>query len=227
MIKKFSLTAAALALSLAAPLSASAAASATVDGWYASVLGGVAYTPSINVLDEDSVTNNKITYKNPSWQAAGAVGFKSGQMRYEGEFLYQRATVKSVGDLNIKDIGVSDTTQVLAGMANVYYDFPQISESTPLNAYVGAGIGYAQVRDRAATNITLGDVTLDVSSTERGNAFAYQAIAGLNYNFDSKTSVQLDYRYFATTKVNPFEKRWQNNTLNLGLTFHFDAPQAA
>lgn len=236
MIKKLSLTAAALALSVAIPLSASASAMSTPNGWYASALGGIAFTPSVNIPDTDGITGGKLTYKKPSWQAAAAVGFKSGQMRYEGEFLYQRSTIKSItangftipATIAGVNVGLTGNTQVYAGMANVYYDFDQISESTPLNPYVGFGAGYAQVRNKATFSGTIGGVTVtSPADKEKDNVFAYQAIAGLNYNFDSNTSAQLDYRYFGTTKVNALEKRWQNHTLNLGLTVHFDSPQNA
>lgn len=228
MIKKLSLTAAALALTVAVPMAASAASAApSQDGWYASVLGGLGFTPKINA------NGGSLKYKTPSWQIGAALGYKSGQLRYEGEFLYQDARMKSINTAAVAipspGIGFNGDTDVYAGMANVYYDFDSMDGNLlPLNPYVGVGIGYAHVRNKATLTVTLPGVTVVAPvATTNDNVFAYQGIAGLNYNFDNTTSMQFDYRYFGTSSVKAFGKRWTNHTLNLGLTMHFDMPQVA
>ncbi len=229
MIKKLHFAATILALSVAVPLTASAASytptsyaptSATDDGWYVSVLAGAGYTPNLHTPDPLEIAS----YRKPSWQVGAALGYRSGPIRYEGEFLYQHAAIRSInaldgGTLVLKDFGLSGITQVSTGLANIYYDFNQISASTPLNPYLGLGVGYANVYNRLDTSFFDGDF----AHTHNSGAFAYQGIAGLNYNFDRTISMQLDYRYFATTHVNVLDARWQNHTLNLGMTFLFSA----
>ncbi len=230
MIKKLHLTVTMMALSIAVPLSALASSytpasytptSATDDGWYASVLAGAGYTPNVHTSDPFEIAS----YRKPSWQVGGAIGYRSGPMRYEGEFLYQHAAIRSINDLNggtlvLKDFDLHGITQVSAGLANIYYDFNQISSASfPFNPYLGLGVGYANVYNRIDTSF----FNNDFAHTHNSGTFAYQGIAGLNYNFDRSISMQLDYRYFGTTHVNVLGARWQNHTLNLGMTILFNA----
>lgn len=235
-----------LALLAAFPLTTyadSAGAGAPIaDGFYFGALGGASYTPSI------TATGGKIKYQEPSWQAGAFLGYRNGPFRYEVEGLFLRASIHNittpvtVGGTTVtmqipgaipaalgapagSTVGLSARTQVIAGLVNGYYDFNTISDSFPVQPYVGIGVGAAQVRYKAKITVTapgLGTITTPSVTTANNTEFAYQGILGLSYHFDSVTEAFIDYRYFGTTKVNAIGKRFQSHTVNIGLAANFD-----
>ena len=128
--KRLSLSA--LALLGALPLTTMAAAPLPTEGMYVNGFGGFTWLPS-----NDAKTGATLTYKNnfTSYNFGGALGYKSGPMRYEGQFIYLRGRHNKFAGTS-----VSGGTNVFAGMANVYFDFDMINFD--IVPYVGAGIGY-------------------------------------------------------------------------------------
>lgn len=184
-----------------------------LDGFYGSVFGGIGNTPKFG--DTNLV---ELEYKSPSWQAGGAIGYKSGPLRYEGEFLYQQAQLKNLRGQGLILPATSDTS-LFAGFANIIYDFDNFGAETGLVPYLGVGIGYGQINAK---------ITVAPFGTISGkdNGFVYQGIAGLNYNFDDNTSLFLDYRYVASSEIKGLNERYQTHTLNLGITYRFDSDLA-
>ena len=88
--------------------------------------------------------------------------------------------------------------------------------------YVGAGVGFANV---SANNIqTLNTTVMDDSDL----VFAYQAIGGISYLVMPKTTMFLEYRYFAT--VDPkfdaagggtIKSQFQSNNIMIGARYAF------
>jgi len=122
--------------------------------------------------------------------AAVGTGFGNG-FRGEAEFLYQRADIE---DLTLSAFGLSVSTgasgdvTVVSGMANVLYDFTTRSKLKP---YVGAGIGLANVN----VDISVVGASAEVDDT----VFAYQLMAGAQFDITNTTAFRAGYRYFGTS----------------------------
>lgn len=116
----------------------------TNDGVYVSVYGGGQY------IHESDVSNNA-GLDNIEWdlgyRLGAAVGFRTGQLRVEGELGYRA----SDGELNLQNgfvfVGGADgdtELSILQGSVNAFYDIADLPmgaiSSTP---YVGAGLGFA------------------------------------------------------------------------------------
>lgn len=106
------------------------------------------------------------------WAGIGTIGFRFGNgLRTELEGGYRF----NDGDIN----GISANTKTWSAMANMLYD---LETGTFLEPYIGAGLG--------AVN------------TEMANdsewAFAYQGIAGMNFEVSDWVEPFIDYRYLGT-----------------------------
>jgi len=75
---------------------------------------------------------------------------------------------------------VSGEVDVLSFLVNCYYD---IETGSPVTPFIGVGIGAANV---------------DVED-EDDTVFAYQASAGIGYAISDSTTLELGYRYMATS----------------------------
>ena len=195
---------------------------AQAEGFYASLKGGMNLTHDAgNTLSPDigaivpppptvDIDLNTTVDRSLGGAFIGAVGYGFGNgLRVEGEIGYRMngldtITLDSV-DLSITPPGVSGSipiglttglngdTDVLSFMANLAYDFDTDSGFRP---YLGAGVGVALLfTDASLTVPILGDVSL-VDDT--AVAFAYQAMAGVDYALDESWSVGLEYRFFGT-----------------------------
>ena len=196
--KKHLKIAALVAAVAAIPLSASA--DTLADGWYAQGQGGWALTPDVKAPGARIKYNRSLS---DAYSFAGALGYKSGPVRYALQYLYAMSDIKTIAGVTI-----SGDTTVHAGMANVYYDFDQLNPN--FSPYIGGGIGYARV-------------DTSVVGTGSNNTFAFQGIAGVSYNVNSNLGLFADYRYFGTTKAKKAlgNKRYQNNIFSIGLSYHF------
>ena len=133
-------------------------------------------------------------------------------------------------------LGASDPTTLLIGdvvaagqgdisqtalFANVYYDF---ALESPIEPYVGAGIGFADV-----------DVTFnpsDVPIVDDGETkFAYQFKAGATYKFANQWEVYGEYAYRATEDIEvnndlfpgTLDIENQQNVFSIGARYRFGA----
>ena len=118
---------------------------------------------------------------------AGAVGYKSGEVRGEIEVAYQKNDLDKASSLNSS----GDITS-LSVLLNGYYDIATNSEFTP---FISAGLGFAKIdlNDFNFTGSGLPD------ADEDDTVFAYQVGAGVGYAVDEQVSLEIKYRYFATT----------------------------
>lgn len=172
--------------------------SSIAGNWYASIIGGVAFTQDVTVK---TVPTAKLKYDSAGFDVGGALGYRSGPFRYEGEYTFMRT-----GHSKLGGVSNSGRTVVHAGMANVFYSFQNVNDQfTP---YIGGGVGYASIRPNG---VGLG--------TE--NEFAYQGMAGLTFNVDNEFDVGVGYRFFGTSEPKKlFTDRFQNHMINLAVIYH-------
>ena len=126
-------------------------------------------------------------------------GYDFGMFRLEGELGYKRAKAKSLSVNNAfvtalnagagtgfttdTSFGLNNHTTVLSAMVNALADF---GGETGVGGYVGAGAGYAQVKQFGDSN----------------GKFAWQILAGLYAPVSSNIDVGLKYRYFRAGRSN-------------------------
>ncbi|MCX7115844.1 MAG: outer membrane beta-barrel protein [Gammaproteobacteria bacterium] len=186
-----------------------------IDGWYAEIFGGYAYLPN-NI----QTTLNGLYWSNVNYTAGynggGRIGFKSNPLRYEAEVAYISATPNAFKVNYINQTNLSGQTSATTAMVNAYYDFPAII--TPLEPFIGLGIGYAYV------NAHLFGTGPTLSTEFRGtnSAFAYQGTVGLTYNFVDNYALDVEYRYLGTNNVSELGKMFQANFASAGVTYRFD-----
>lgn len=215
--KIFLMSSCAAIIICAATLSNPVFAETAYDGLYLGLLGGVAYTPNYSNDNIDNTgLSGSVNYNHSIPYTAGAdLGYKYGPFRYEIEGLYLHSNYKSFSPSsnNIVDLtNFNGSTQAYSGMANIIYNFDQSGDSGYF--YLGLGAGYAQVRNKLATQ------TIAISQTTSG--FAMQGIVGYAYNISSSLALGIDYRYFTTLKsIEVSDERYQNHLFNLGFNYFF------
>jgi opacity protein-like surface antigen len=116
---------------------------------------------------------------------SGGIGYRYGNFRVQGEFLYGRSHADRVsfsgggGDLS----GYYD---MWGGTVNLFYDFPTGTRFMP---YVGGGLG--------GVHFEAHDITLAGFPPTRGSdtLFAYQLMAGVSYALTDAWRILLGYRF--------------------------------
>jgi signal transduction histidine kinase/opacity protein-like surface antigen len=154
---------------------------------------------------------------NAGYNLGARGGYRLGPWRFEGEYSYRHNNVAEYGDASMGVNGARHTQSILT---NVIYDF---DVGWPITPHVGVGIGAMNVSDRLSVPAT------EVFLSGSGWQFGYQAIAGLRYDLNTLLSLDLDYRYLATTESmfripnSKLHYRTGDNTNNFvaGLTYRF------
>ena len=165
-----------------------------MDHWYVGVDAGLALTPVTRL-------GNAKTEYNTGWDAGFEVGYRSGTLRFEAEYLYQRANIEKIAGID-----VSGLVRTSAAMGNILYDFGEVG--SVYNPFIGCGIGYGYVKH---------------SQRSHDSVFAYQVTFGVGFNIVDDTTFTLGYRYFGTTKAsNSLGDRYQDHLLNVGLVYFME-----
>jgi OmpA-OmpF porin, OOP family len=115
-------------------------------------------------------------------------GYRLGPWRFEEEYSYRHNNVAEYDETSTGINGARHTQSILT---NVIYDF---DVGWPITPHFGVGIGAMNVSDRLSVPAT------GVFLSDSGWQFGYQAIAGLRYDLNPLLSLDLDYRYLATTE---------------------------
>jgi opacity protein-like surface antigen len=198
----------------AALLAGSVATAATpINGWYSSIFGGYAYVP-------ENISNgifgfSDVAYKS-GYNGGLRLGYQSAPMRYELEYTFIQANTRKFEFLGIEQFGVSGRTRANLGMANLYYDFPDVILPT-ISPFLGLGIGYAFVQSSLNSTGPAGGTLFTVSQS----LFAYQGTAGLTFNFAENWALNASYRYVATNNSGIFGTKFQAQLGNVGIVYRF------
>ncbi|WP_133130098.1 outer membrane protein [Legionella yabuuchiae] len=205
-----------IALIPAAIIASTAAYAATpIDGLYSSVFGGYTYLPNNISITRQGLTRTDSDYQS-GFNAGGSIGYKSNPLRYEGQLTYLSANLNKFRINGIQQTGVTGYSNAILGMANVYYDIPPILE--PIQPFLGVGLGYAWVHAK------LGSTGPGVTTSYEGSnsVFAYQALAGLTYNFAENYALNLGYRYIGTERADDLGKVFQAHSAYLEVVYRFN-----
>lgn len=173
-----------LIISVCAVLLAFSPSAYSAEGLYVSGNIGLAMPTDSDVTDstEPGVT---MDVESDDGLALGvAVGYGFGNIRAEGEIAYQKNDLDKVS-VGGESFDLSGDTSSLAFLLNGYYDFKNKSAFTP---FISAGLGLAKV-----------EISDDEGLDEDDTVFAYQVGAGVGYAINEKVTLDLKYRYFATS----------------------------
>jgi opacity protein-like surface antigen len=195
-------------------------AATPIDGWYTGAFGGYAYVPSNHTIQSWGVTRSDVNYQS-GYDVGGSLGFKSNPMRYEGELSYLKANLNSFRVNQLPQTNPTGYNNAVLGLANVYYDF--LGLTTPLQPFLGAGIGYGWVQTKLNSSGPFSPSNFNVANS----VFAYQATGGLTYNFAENYALSLGYRYVATTQIADLGQMFQVHLANVGATYRFDGKKYA
>lgn len=200
----------------AALIASSASLAATpVQGWYASAFGGYSYIPENVDITRFGIARNNAAYDS-GYHAGVRIGYQSNPLRYEGEYTYITANLKKFTVNRIYQWGVNGSTTANLGMANIYYDFPDMVPA--VSPFLGVGLGYGWVQGILNSN---GPNSLTRFEGE-SSVFAYQATGGFTYNFAENFAVNIAYRYVGTDRVGELGKFFQAHLGTVGLIYRFN-----
>ena len=128
---------------------------------------------------------------NAGYNVGGRGGYQLAPWRFEEEYSYRRNGVAEYGMVGEGTNGVSGNRHTNSIMTNVIYD---LNIDWTIMPHIGVGIGAMNVFD--GLRIPSRGLVFNDSSWQ----FAYQAIAGLRYDINPVLTLDLDYRYLATTE---------------------------
>ena len=197
------------------------------------VSGNLGGTYVMEADSTDTVTGGSIAGDldfDPGVGVTGAVGYAWDDLRLEGEISFRYNNLDSLSVSSVTTGGTTFATAVgslpvngaastLGFMANAWYDF---DTGTPWTPFIGGGAGGAYMN-------------LDISSVggtpviydESDLVIAYQGSAGLAYQVNSLTSVNVSYRLFGTMDptfsddVDVVKTKYMNHSLMIGVLKKF------
>ena len=156
----------------------------------AAVTPYVSASAGVGFLSDSDVENggfDEIEYK-AGFAVSGAVGLDADIYRLEGEIGYQVNQFDVIDGVEVPDEDEAEVA-ILSFMANGYIDIA--APTAPLTPYLTAGAGIANV------NFDIDDESDD------DTVFAYKLGAGVAFDASPNVKLDLGYRYFATTDVEP------------------------
>ena len=139
-----------------------------------------------------------------------ASGVTTDILRFEGEFSYRK---NDMDEISISapvsgSIPVNGEVEAMSLLANVYKD---IDTGSAIKPFLGLGIGFSRVD---------GDMEGD---SESDTVFAYQVILGTGIAMNESTSIDISYRYFATSdpEFDTTTVEYATHNFMLGVRFAF------
>jgi opacity protein-like surface antigen len=151
----------------------------------------------LHMINETSSEGGSSVYDaefDPGFMLSGALGTKlDNDFRIEGEFFYSNASLKQVSGTIDSTVynseNVTGDLTTFAFMGNVAYD---ISNNSKLTPYLMGGLGLA------ALNLNDYQVTDTSIADDMDWVFAMQLGGGVTFDLDSRTKIEVGYRYFET-----------------------------
>ena len=220
------------------------------DQWYGRLMGGASLLDSVHT---DGLSFGGASYPlarerttfDDGYYIGGALGRQlADHVRFEGEFSYRqndldRFSLRNDGGLGAALGGANlsgtrfdakGSMDALAVMANGYYDFDYMG----FKPYVGAGLGYANVKMNDTRALGLQSLNALAPSDSIGlsdasdDVFAYQFGAGVGYQIRPGIVASVDYRYFGTqdpqfrlTTGEHLRSEYNDHDLGLSVRFNF------
>ena len=137
---------------------------------------------------------------DPGFNIGGAAGYDFGFLRLEGELAYKHSTIDSIIDKadGFRFVSVDGDIGAFSMLFNAYLD---LRNNTPITPYFGGGVGFATVHLSDTFGVDTRDGAPQQALLYLGDdqsVFAYQAGAGIGFDFDESYTLDIGYRYFGT-----------------------------
>jgi len=144
----------------------------------------------------DRSFNERVEF-DPGINIGGTGGYDFGFVRLEGELSYKNGDIKTISDQSgqYRYRNADGSLEAFAMMCNAFFD---LHNSSPITPYLGGGIGFATMY--LSDTFVPGD-PVPIYQADSDTVFAYQAGGGLDIALNRRLSLDLSYRYFATTKA--------------------------
>lgn len=141
-----------------------------------------------------------------------ALGYNFVPVRLEGELVFRTSDVRRFQD-DQESHSASGSIDNLGVMMNAFYDFHTGQLARP---YVGGGFGASRfsaesVRWDDGNQIGNGETRLDDSET----VFAYQVMAGIEYEITRNASIRAGYRFFGTRSATWDDGRFDGSRIHI------------
>jgi opacity protein-like surface antigen len=166
---------------------------------------------TISQFNPVSTRDARVEY-DPGINLGVTGGYDFGFLRLEGEMSYKQAEMTAVSAPNFgtRYVNVDGHIGAFAMMLNSFFD---LHNESPVTPYLGGGMGFAalHINDVRGVDASSGALNNHIFSADDDNVFAYQFGAGVDLALSRRLSIDLGYRYFATSKAS-FRKDWPNST---------------
>ncbi len=205
----------------AASLALAEGAAAESKGIYFDFHAGAVYVQEADNEAKSGGGKAETSY-DPGYSLGIALGYDFGDFRLEGELSTREADLDEIDDAFLGEFNAGGNVFASAGMVNAYYDF---DTGTPWRPYLGGGIGGAVVGFEDADTEAAGNFADDDDLV-----FAFQAAAGLGYEFNDNFTFYGGYRFFGTTPPDletnddlktDFESEFFSHTVEVGIRYVF------
>jgi len=136
-----------------------------------------------------------------------AIGSQFSNFRAEFEPSYSHH--KYTSGSNARHVSLMST------LGNIYWGLPFEGKmgTYEVAPYLGAGVGFSSIKANFSP--------LQVQNQGHATVLSYQGIAGVRLALSKEVGLNIEYRYFATEKLNYVGKRIEAHSANLGLTYRF------
>jgi opacity protein-like surface antigen len=225
-----------------------------VQGLYLGLIGEMSKGPSTHeeVFIESGAIFTGTVNNNPIGGGGGLVlGYRYNQFRIEAEGLYNLigsdtmaisnctlqsptvltptpydSSICSQDNFYENRLGFNGSVSVIYGLINVVYDIIDYESDKNIFPYVGAGIGFASLKNQV--NFVQTVIPPNNSPNSHGtstlfSSTAAQAILGVGYFMDDYTWAGIDYRYLTiNTLENYGNSRYAINSINFNVNLSFD-----
>ena len=213
-MKRISGTFLAFALTTFLILTSASIGCAAEQGPYFGIFGGYVMPDD---LELSGAASADVKLKN-SW----GVGAKVGYIFPAVKWLAAELDYSYLAKQDIDEDGVDGDFKAHNLMANLIARYPE----GKIHPYIGAGAGCSWGSFKATG--------LGTSVDESDNAFAWQLLAGVNFDIAPRWSVDLGYRYIQSkydlnSGLGDFDAKSKNHMITIGFTYYFGAvaPAAA
>lgn len=185
------------------------------DGPYVGAFVGAAMLSDSDVTDPTVPGGEFELSYDTGWKFGAALGYRLSNFRVEGEVSYQQNDVDET-EIMATSLNAAGDVSGTAFLVNGYYDFTNTTAFTP---YISAGLGYANVEVNDFNFAGSGEP--DFSDDD--SVFAYQFGAGVGYMVNENVTIDLKYRYFATSdpEFDTSEVEVASHDIILGIRYNF------
>lgn len=185
-----------------------AATAAEAGPYYVGIYGGWVMPQDLEPEDGDDVP------LKDSW----ALGAKFGYIIPTVKWLAVELDYAYLAEQDIDQAGIDGDFKASNLMFNLIARYPE----GKIHPYIGAGLGWSWGALKASGSV--GGITGSVDESD--NAFAWQILAGVNFEITPQWSADLGYRYFSSKYTfnvvgEDVDFTAKNHMILIGVNFHF------